>query len=164
MTTMADEHPRGILLYSAHCVYNPSFSNFSYFFSSGLKTRAERLFPHPLNKSPHTEVNNINTYVSGVRAGALLKLIFQNVFLLWLQLQGSPPVRTSPSGNQSLCRDGAGLKKGKPGLGRGRPGGVTISGVSLAGGDRPGAEHQRQDLSECLPQETQLLPTFLASR
>ena len=92
MTTMADEHPRGILLYSAHCVYNPSFSNFSYFFSSGLKTRAERLFPHPLNKSPHTEVNNINTYVSGVRAGALLKLIFQNVFLLWLQLQGSPPV------------------------------------------------------------------------
>ena len=115
MTTMADEHPRGILIYSAHCVYNPSFSNFSYFFSSGLKTRAERLFPHPLNKSPHTEVNNINTYVSGVRAGALLKLIFQNVFLLWLQLQGSPPVRTPPSGNQSSCRDGGGSEEGKTG-------------------------------------------------
>ena len=58
---------------------------------------------------------------------------------------------------------GAGLKKEKRGLGRGRPGGVSSSGVGLAGGDRPGAEHQRQVLSERLPQEAQLLPAFLAS-
>lgn len=56
MTTIADEHPRGILLYSTHCVYIPSFSNFSYFFSSGLKARAERLFfflvtNYPIQKS-----------------------------------------------------------------------------------------------------------------
>lgn len=115
MTTMADEHPRGILLYSAHCVYNPSFSNFSYFFPQVSRQEQKDSSPHPLNKSPHTEVNNINTYVSGVRAGALLKLIFQNVFLLWLQLQGSPPVRTSRSGIQSLCRGGGGFEEGKNG-------------------------------------------------
>lgn len=32
VTALADEHPRGILLYSTHCVYISSFSNFSYFF------------------------------------------------------------------------------------------------------------------------------------
>ena len=111
MTTMADEHPRGILLYSTHWVYNPSFSNFSYFFPQVSKTRAERLFFLPPNKSPHREVNNINTYVSGVRAGALLKLIFQNVFLLLLQLHGRPPSGTSPSRNQSLW--GGGSEGGK---------------------------------------------------
>lgn len=92
MTTMADEHPRGILLYSTHCVYISSFSNFSYFFPQvSRQEQKDFFFPLP-NKLPHTEVNNINTYVSGVRAGALLKLIFQNVFLLLVQLQGSPPI------------------------------------------------------------------------
>ena len=43
------------------------------------------------------------------------------------------------------------------------PSGVIISGISLTGGDQPGAEHQRQVLSECLPQQTQLLPAVLAS-
>ena len=71
------------------------------FLRSQDRSRKTFFFP-PSNKSPHTEVNNINTYVSGVKAGALLKLIFQNVFPLLLQLQGSPPIRISLSHNQSL--------------------------------------------------------------
>lgn len=153
MTTMADEHPRGILLYSTHWVYNPSFSNFSYFFPQVSKTRAERLFFLPPNKSPHREVNNINTYVSGVRAGALLKLIFQNVFLLLLQLHGRPPSGTSPSRNQSLW--GGGSEGGK-GIGEMQT--RCCEQVHLAGGDHPGAENQRPVLSGRLPHEPPLLP------
>lgn len=47
MTTMADEHPRGILLYSAHCVYNPSFSNFSYFFPQVSRQEQKDSSPTP---------------------------------------------------------------------------------------------------------------------
>lgn len=160
MTTTADEHPRGSLLYSTHCVYIPSFSNFSYFFSSGLKTRAKRLCPPP-NKSPHTEVNNTNTAVAGVRAGALLKLIFQNVFLLLLQLQGRPAIGYVPFPQQRLF--GVGPKAGKSDVGDAdkvceRPGvGPTV-------GDHLGPENQGKVLSGPLPQASQLLPTFLAAQ
>lgn len=87
--------------------------------------RSRKTFFSPSNESPHTEVNNINTYVTGVKAGALLKLIFQNVFLLLLQLQGSPPLRTSLSYNQSLC--GGSSEEGRRTWER-RPGYVSILG------------------------------------
>lgn len=125
MTTVEDENPRGILLYSTHCVYNPSFSNFHYSFPQVSRQEQKDFFFSPSNKSPHTEVNNINTYVSGVKAGALLKLIFQNVFLLLLQLQGSPPLRTSLSYNQSLC--GGSSEEGRR-TWEHRPGYVSIPG------------------------------------
>lgn len=51
--------------------------------------KSRKSFSHP-NKSPHTKVNNINTYVSGVSAGALLKLIFQNVFSALSAATGEP--------------------------------------------------------------------------
>lgn len=59
-------------------------------------------FPHP-NKSPHTEVNNINTYVSGVSAGALLKLIFQNVFSALSAATGERSHPQLPDSKYSLC-------------------------------------------------------------
>lgn len=89
-----------------------------FFLRSQDKSRKTFFFPSP-NKLPHTEVNNINTYVSGVRAGALLKLIFQNVFPLLVQLQGGPPIRCFPAHDQSLCGldsnwEGVGAADGGP--------------------------------------------------
>lgn len=160
MTTTADEHPRGSLLYSTHCVYIPSFSNFSYFFSSGLKTRAKRLCPSP-NKSPHTEVNNTNTAVAGVRAGALLKLIFQNVFLLLLQLQGRSAIGYVPFPQQRQC--GMGLKAGKSDVGDADKV-CEPPGVGTTVGDHLGTENQGKVLSRPFPQASQLLPAFLAAQ
>lgn len=104
MTAKADEHPRGILLYNTHRVYISSFSNFSYFFPqvSRQEQKDSFFFSHP-NKSPHTEVNNINTYVSGVSAGALLKLIFQNVFSALSAATGERSHPQLPDSKYSLC-------------------------------------------------------------
>ena len=77
--------------------------------------------------------------------------------------RGALPSEPLRLGIKAYAGIGAGLKKEKMGLGRSRPSGVTMSGISFAGGDRPGAEYQRQVLSECLPQQTQLLPAFSAS-
>lgn len=98
------------------------------------------LFFFPPNKLPHTEVNNINTYVSGVRAGALLKLIFQNVFLLLVQLQGSRPLRCSSSLPQPEPerragrgpRGGGGCTRGGRGC-WGRPPGRVVLELSFRG-------------------------------
>lgn len=143
MTTMADEHPRGIFLSSAHCVYIPSFSNFSYFFPQVSRQEKKTFFfPFffPPNKLPHTEVNNINTYVSGVRAGALLKLIFQNVFLLFVLLQGSRPLRCCSSLPQPEPeRRGGRGPRGRGGCTRGgrgcwgQPPGRVVLGLSIRG-------------------------------
>lgn len=65
------------------------------------KSRKTLLF-HP-NKSPHTEVNNINTYVSGVSAGALLKLIFQNVFSALPAATGEPSHPQLPDSEHAPC-------------------------------------------------------------
>lgn len=102
MTALADEHPRGILLYNTHCVYVSSFSNFSYFFPQVSRQEQKDSFPHP-NKSPHTEVNNINTCVSGVSAGALLKLIFQNVFSALPAATGKPSHPQLPDSECVSC-------------------------------------------------------------
>lgn len=105
MTAMADEHPRGILLYNTHCVFmSPVSLILVIFFPRSQDKSRETLFFffHP-NKSPHTEVNNINTYVSGVSAGALLKLIFQNVFSALPPATGEPSHPQLPNSQYAPC-------------------------------------------------------------
>lgn len=78
-----------------------------FFLRSQDKSR-KTLFSHP-NKSPRTEVNNINTYVSGVSAGALLKLIFQNVFSALPAATGEPSHPQHPDSAHAPC--GSALKQ-----------------------------------------------------
>lgn len=84
-----------------------------------VSRQEQKDFFHLPNKSPHTEVNNINTCVAGVRVGVLFKPIFQNVFLLLLQLRRNPHPEYVPSHNKSLCDVGP---KAAKGCGRRRPG------------------------------------------
>lgn len=72
------------------------------FFPRSQDKSGKTLLFHP-NKSPHTEVNNINTYVSGVSAGALLKLIFQNVFSALPAATGEPSHSQLPDSKHAPC-------------------------------------------------------------
>lgn len=130
-----------------------------FFLRSQDKSRKTFFFFPPPDKLPHTEVNNINTYVSGVRAGTLLKLIFQNVFPLLVQLRGRPPIRCSPSHNQSLCGAGSGQEGGgRCGWGReswGQPRGRVTLEQSIRGGSSQFLPHlpgllTAQSLRDCL--------------
>lgn len=130
------------------------------FFPQVLRQEQKDFAPPP-NKSPHTEVNNTNTAVAGVRAGALLKLIFQNVFLLLLQLQGRPAIGYAPFPQQRLC--GVGPKAGKHDVGDADKV-CECPGVGPTIGDHLGPENQGQILSGPHPQAPLLLPAFLAAQ
>lgn len=100
MAAMADEHPRGILPYSTHCVYIPSISNFSYFFPQVSRQEQKRVFSPP-NRSPHTEISNILRFLgSGL---GFIKTDFSKCISIVSAAAGRPLQRTPRRSPSGLC-------------------------------------------------------------
>lgn len=157
MAAMADEHPRGILPYSTHCVYIPSISNFSYFFPQVSRQEQKRVFSPP-NRSPHTEISNILRFLgSGL---GFIKTDFSKCISIVSAAAGRPLQRTprrSPSGLRARAPRGGTARwhAGCSSLRAGRcvPGPATRSAcsadrLSIAGPfrrDRPRPRRSPQD-------------------
>lgn len=174
MAAMADEHPRGILPYSTHCVYIPSISNFSYFFPQVSRQEQKRVFSPP-NRSPHTEISNILRFLgSGL---GFIKTDFSNCISIVSAAAGTPLQQTPPRSPSGLCarapRSGHGqaacglqpsqaclgsLHTGRYALGPATRSAWWADRLSIAGpfrGDRPGPRRGPQE------EVTRHVPCFL---